>query len=663
MHNSQPSRLRTIATSLTASAILLAGATQASAAPIPLDTTDSTPERVILNPTADPATSQIVTWRVVGTTMDVPATAEIRDSSGAVTTVEATAKSERDVAGQNAVTFTARFENLSPDTEYVYRVATGSTSSDWYNFTTANNADDPYTFTWYGDGQNDLTEKWTPIVNLAKEAFPNSELTLQTGDLINLSVEDEWEEWFTITDGERQTENWLPAVGNHEYSRDTVASYWNDSFTFDSNGPEASSGTVNSPYEELIANHFEDKVYYTDYQGVRYITLSSHFRTQAHLEAAEGVDLPDISTADWRGMYMGMQAEWLDDVLEDSDANWNVVQFHHPAMSVSQGRDNREVREAFLPVITDHEVDLVLSGHDHTYARGYLNDDKTDTEGVTDGPVFVVSNSGPKYYNLANDASNVWLQNDATQVVKHEHTSFIHGLRVTPNTLEYEAVAAQKGDRASFDGEVGETADSFTITKNNNGTTSVTEGIDRRVATGLGDTTVEPVDGDIQINAQVPDAGVNGPVDPTAPSAGALTLTLASDAQINMGDATNAGDRWTFASALPRLGVTDTRAEATGWSLSGSATNLAGASDEISSANMGWAPRVLGASTANPGGAILSTLRGGAGLTDTNRLATADDHSRFGTTEVIADLHLDVPAAAEAGDYAGAINVSLFPVD
>lgn len=663
MHTPRSSRFRTFAATLTTSALLIAAATQAAAAPITIDSTDNAPERVILNPTADPATSQLVTWRVVGATMDTPATAEIRDASGAVSTVQATAKSERDVNGQNAVTFTARFDSLSPNTEYVYRVVNGTAASDWYTFTTANTADDPFTFTWYADGQNDLTEKWTPIVNLAKQAFPNSELTVQSGDLINLSVENEWEEWFTITDGERQTENWLPAVGNHEYSRDTVASYWNDSFTFESNGPKASTGTAASPYEELIANHLEDKAYYTDYQGVRFVTLSSHFRTQAHLEQEQNVDLPDISSAQWREMYMGIQADWLEDVLEASDENWSVVQFHHPALSVSQGRDNREVREAFMPVIQEQEVDLVLAGHDHTYARGYLNEDKTNTEGVTDGPVFVVSNSGPKYYNLANDASNIWLQNDATQVVKHQHTSFIHGLRVTPTTLEYEAIAAQKGSNPSFDGDIGETADSFTITKNNNGTTSVTEGIERRVATGLGEAAPEPVDGDIQINAQVPDAGVDGPFEPNTPSQGALTLSLQADAKVNMGDAANAGDRWTFSSALPRLEVTDTRVEAAGWSLSGSATNLVGGQDEISAENMGWAPRILGTSTANAGEKVHSVTRGGQGLTTASRLATADDHSRFGTTEVIADLHLDVPAAVEAGDYAGAINVSLFPVD
>jgi len=56
-------------------------------------------------------------------------------------------------------------------------------------------------------------------------------------------------------------------------------------------------------------------------------------------------------------------------------------------------------------------------------------------------------------------------------------------------------------------------------------------------------------------------------------------------------------------------------------------------------------------------------MRGGNGLTEPALLASADDHARYGSTDVVADLALDVPADAEAGEYAGAINVSLFPVD
>src|SRR5690625_2649599 len=459
-HFSKP---RSIAAGAIAATLLAAGALPAAAAPQqPLEAGGPAPERVILNPTQDPSTSQTVTWRTVGVSADTPATAELRLPSGEVRTVEARVTKEMTIGEENAVTFAATFTDLTPDTGYAYRVLTDGVADDWHSFTTAAAGDVAFTFTWYADGQNDLTEKWTPIVELGNRAFPNSELTLQSGDLINLSVEDEWEEWFTITDGERQTENWLPAIGNHEYSRDTVAEFWDAGFTLPDNGPSVPADAPANRVEhmELIADHLANRVYYTDYQGVRFIALNSHLRNQAQLQEAAGVELPEIPGDEFRSLYLGMQAEWLDDVLAESEANWNIVQFHHPTFSVSQGRNNAHQRAAFLPVILEHDVDLVLSGHDHTYARGYLDADATDTDGVTSGTVFAVSNSGPKYYNLADDASNVWLANDATQVVKYQHTSLIQGMRVTPDTLEFESIVAQKGDNPNNDLEIGETADS-----------------------------------------------------------------------------------------------------------------------------------------------------------------------------------------------------------
>lgn len=664
MRNSHPKRWRTLAAGVTLSAVFACGAVPAMAAPVAIDAVESAPERVILNPTEDPSTSQTVTWRSVGANADVAATAEIRGADGHIRTVDAEVRAERQVGEDPATTFAATFEGLTPNSDYSYRVLTGNSASEWHSFHTASSADDPFTFTWYGDGQNDLTEKWTPVVELTSKAFPNSELTLQTGDLINHSVENEWEEWFNITDGERQTENWLPAVGNHEYFSDSTGAYWNANYTFPTNGPSEVGNGTDAPYRELIANHLENRAYYTDYQGVRYITLSSEFRNQGHLETEQDVDLPSISSGEWRDMYMGMQADWLDGVLEASDANWNIVQFHHPTFSVSQGRNNPDVREAVLPVIKKHNVDLVLSGHDHTYARGFLDEDVTSNDGVTDGPVFAVTNSGPKYYNLANDASNVWLNNGATQVTKYQHTTLSSGIRITPETLEYEAIATQFGSNPNFDGEIGDTADAFTITKNNNGSKSVTEGIERRVATGLDDgSTTEPIDGDIEVNAAVPERGADGPSTPGSPTAGALSLSIPANAAVNMGEATNAGDRWTYSSAMPTLRVTDTRNAASGWELVGSATNLTSEAGDLSASYLGWSPRVLGGSSAANGAVALSEMRGGDGLVEPARLAAADDHSRFGSTDVVADLALDVPADADAGEYAGAVNVSLFPVD
>ncbi len=78
---------------------------------------------------------------------------------------------------------------------------------------------------------------------------------------------------------------------------------------------------------------------------------------------------------------------------------WTLVTMHHPVYSTAQGRDSEEIREALQPVFEKFGVDLVLQGHDHSYGRGF-NPEYSGKRSGDKGPVYVVSVSGPKMYNL-----------------------------------------------------------------------------------------------------------------------------------------------------------------------------------------------------------------------------------------------------------------------
>ncbi|MEM9404115.1 MAG: metallophosphoesterase family protein [Pseudomonadota bacterium] len=68
---------------------------------------------------------------------------------------------------------------------------------------------------------------------------------------------------------------------------------------------------------------------------------------------------------------------WLIDDLSRNDLDWTVVVFHHPPYSKGQHHDSdverREIdmREAFAPVFEAQGVDLIYSGHSHSYERSY----------------------------------------------------------------------------------------------------------------------------------------------------------------------------------------------------------------------------------------------------------------------------------------------------
>lgn len=396
------------------------------------------PDRIILTWAGDPATTVAVTWRTDPTVSN--AQAQIAKSMGGpafksqATTV--TAGSNTPVAagtGLPATFHTVQFTGLDPETQYLYRVGDGANWSEWFEFTTASDEPKPFSFAYFGDAQNDIKEHWSRVVRRTYSDRPELEFIIHAGDLINTSVDDtEWGEW-------HHAGGWIggmvPSIatpGNHEYSG-TLSPFWRPGFEFPLNGPQG-TGTL---YEAM-----KETVYYTDYQGVRVISLDSN-------SVAAGGD-----TAGW----YNIQAEWLDDVLTDNPNRWTVITFHHPVFANEPARDNAALRNAWLPIIEKHDVDLVLQGHDHSYGRGNLTTGVSGAEGTT---VYVVSVSGPKMYGQ--DSSN-WSDNGATQKKAIKDTQLYQLIDVTSGILRYEARKAN-----------GESYDLFEIHKDADGRKTIVE--------------------------------------------------------------------------------------------------------------------------------------------------------------------------------------------
>jgi hypothetical protein len=88
----------------------------------------------------------------------------------------------------------------------------------------------------------------------------------------------------------------------------------------------------------------EETAYALDFQGTRIISLNSSEKLEP-------------------------QNEWLEKTLSDNPNRWTVVTFHHPVYSTKKERDNPELRASWKPVFDKYHVDIVLNGHDHSYAR------------------------------------------------------------------------------------------------------------------------------------------------------------------------------------------------------------------------------------------------------------------------------------------------------
>ncbi|MEU0492765.1 metallophosphoesterase family protein [Nocardiopsis sp. NPDC006139] len=391
----------------------------AVAATAPAATAATDPERVILTPTADPATSQTLTWRSDGSGDPVLQIAPAADPDR-VDTVEGA-----DTASVNGTFHAATATGLTPGTDYRYRVGDGTSFSPWRVFTTASSGADPFTFLYFGDIQNGISTGGATMVRAALAAEPDAELAVHAGDLINTAdSESEWTEWFDAIGPEAAgTMNHITAPGNHEYSLLSLSRYWTAQFPGAGNGPTG-------------GRHLPETVYHTDYQGVRFVVLNSNYRNAAPL-----------STRSW----LDTQQRWLEETLESNPHEWTVVTFHHPVFSNSPSRDNRPLRDAWLDTLEEHGVDLVLQGHDHSYARGNLTANRTDDPAVQTGTVYTVAVTGTKMYDVSDGN---WTSNGAEARVQIADTPTFQAVEVDGDRLVYTARTA--------DGTV---VDAFTIDK------------------------------------------------------------------------------------------------------------------------------------------------------------------------------------------------------
>lgn len=60
---------------------------------------------------------------------------------------------------------------------------------------------------------------------------------------------------------------------------------------------------------------------------------------------------------------------WIEDDLKATDAKWKFVVYHHPAFNVGNDHYSEQHMRVLAPLFEKHQVDFVMSGHEHNYQR------------------------------------------------------------------------------------------------------------------------------------------------------------------------------------------------------------------------------------------------------------------------------------------------------
>ena len=386
------------------------------------------PDRIILNFNGDPSSKRAVTWRTDSSVKK--AIAEIAlagvNSSFADNSEIYTASTEQFDLGfyksNNSYVVhyhSVIFENLKENSLYAYRVGDGDNWSEWIQFKTANKNYSPTQFVYFGDAQNDVLSHWSRVIRMAYQTAPNASFVIHAGDLVDTAHRDyEWAQWFKAGGFIHSQWTAIPVVGNHEFQRTNRSSpkklsiQWRPQFTL--------------PVEKSLNSKLHETVYTVNYQDVLILVLNS-------------TD------------FLEKQTEYIKDKLSDSDAKWKIVTCHHSIFSPAKGRDFEYARKHWKPLFDKYGVDLVLNGHDHTYARGHVPVITTDVnKSANFNTLYVTSVSGPKQYKLGLEQIKGYKDDGYEADKLAEQTQFFQVISIENDQLIYKAytVLGEEYDKA-----------------------------------------------------------------------------------------------------------------------------------------------------------------------------------------------------------------------
>ena len=290
----------------------------------------------------------------------------------------------------------ASVTGLEPSTTYSYRV--GSGEGGWSEIQQFQNHDTDleHEFTFIGDAQLGSSGNlesdaagWQTTLDRTNEMFPDSHFLLSAGDQINDYAGDPAEYAAYIGPQQMRTQTSAQTLGNHDYNRSEPQALFNQHFSLPNQWEEDPTGGN----------------YWFKQNDVLHLNISTENRDfESHRKFIEQT------------------------IAEQGDeTTWTILTLHRSLYSVGPHSQSGSVsiRNGLAPILAEiDDLDMVLAGHDHSYARTHLMDG-TDvaSEETTTAPeghdqlhpegnelLYITANSssGSKYYSMAPELFTPW---------------------------------------------------------------------------------------------------------------------------------------------------------------------------------------------------------------------------------------------------------------
>jgi 3',5'-cyclic AMP phosphodiesterase CpdA len=330
---------------------------------------------------------------------------------------------------------------LKSNTAYYYRVGDASLNV-WSNpavFITAPE-NGPFTFINISDTQ--MADRAgakivSDTISEALKIFGDSRFIVNNGDVVDNKVESQYNLLLGNAQPIFMNTTFMPAPGNHDIGN----SCFIDHFNLDARNAGTSTGAY----------------YSVDYSNAHFIVLNTNETSGTYAEFSK-------AQIDW------MKADIS--AAKEAGATWIIVVMHMGPYSTSEHSMDANViatRKKVAPLFSELEVDLVLQGHDHVYARSKPISGSTAQQETRkaenyygnsinyivnpEGTIYITSGTaGVKYYSQKNSLSEDYLNlfDYANGSIKGGTTSlkletFI-GFRIDGNKLTGITYQADKGN-------------------------------------------------------------------------------------------------------------------------------------------------------------------------------------------------------------------------
>ena len=249
--------------------------------------------------------------------------------------------------------YSCELKNLKPASLYKFRIISGERATDWQNLTTA--GDGAFQMLIFADSQCEHYEIWRRTAEIASETYPDAEIFTVIGDLVDNGEADyQWRAFFDSAE-KLLDKIFAPVMGNHEcYGVD-----WFNALP---------TGYLNQfSLPDNNSKHFDGYFYSFDYGAAHFFILNTQF---AELDKFK----PKLQAA---------QEYWLRRDAAKVNRPWKIVLMHKDIYDYGQDAFN-DIADRFLELFDELEIDLVFTGHLHTYRnRGKIFERKKSSHGTT----------------------------------------------------------------------------------------------------------------------------------------------------------------------------------------------------------------------------------------------------------------------------------------